>query len=427
MSDSRVTADQTEVWTGRSEHFVAISACWPIAAPSLILLVNKVVPATGPVSLPLGTLAVYGLFAFAVACSLRVVVRRLTPAVLSVVFVLVLAFTVLIILDQNGADRHLAVATQSLGLAVPWLVVANAIRNRPLFMRYLYVTATVVIVAGVVRLYFPSSQASGFAYSQYAGYQMLPAVIIFADDFLHSRRFRSAALLMLAVMLLLAAGARGPLLAVILYLVVKAAVAVRRRPVVLVGLAVAALVFAQWFTAILPMMLGGLGRVFGSQGWSTRAIDRLIRGDFLEDRTRIALAEHSWDLIRQHPTTGVGLARDRPLLALAMGEHDPELVKGWYSHNIFLELLLQWGVFIGGGLIVVLGALILRAVRRTDDTSTQRIVLIFVGIGLWPLLVSGSYLTSPLFFTLLGFCFAAARQTTATTQRERARLAGAGH
>ena len=181
-----------------------------------------------------------------------------------------------------------------------------------------------------------------------------PQSLIFADDFLHRRRFRSGALLAVALVLLLGAGARGPLLAFVLYLVARAAVALRRRPLVAFVLTASGLAVAVWLNVVAPRILTSMARLFAAQGLSTRAVDRLVAGSFLEDRTREVLVDHSWDLILTHPATGVGLARDRLLLAADMSEHDPEMIRGWYPHNIFLELLMQWGVFVGGLLILVM-------------------------------------------------------------------------
>ena len=68
--------------------------------------------------------------------------------------------------------------------------------------------------------------------------------------------------------------------------------------------------------------------------------------------------------------------------------------------------------------------MILRSVLRDGDWPTQRVILIYVGIGLWPLLVSGSYLTSPQFFALVGFCLASRRRVI-PAERQRTRPAGA--
>ena len=391
-------------YTARDERAISVLACWPIYGPNAIFLINFALPRTDYLPASIGALVVYGLLAVTLALSLKAISSRLTPAVAAITALLILAFAVMAAIDTEHSDFYLQVGARSLLLAVPWLLVANAVREGGKLLRYLYMSAVVAVVAAGLRVVFPAPQVLATTYSQYDGYLVLPTAVIFADDFFRRRRVSTLLLLVVAVGLLFSAGARGPLFAFILYLLIRAAVTLRRRPFLVGLIVVAGTALTSWFNIVVAALLKVLVKLFSSQGLSTRALDRLINGDFLQDEARLSLAGFAWSYISRYPVTGVGVARDRLLMADAIGEYDPAMISGWYPHNFVLEVLLQYGVFVGGALLLSITVLIIRAVLSVTDPDLSRIVLIFTGIGLWPLLVSGSYLTSPLFFTLLGLC-----------------------
>ena len=343
---------------------------------------------------------------------------RLSLGPVWIVGALVIAFVGMASLNQSDSTYYLEVAASSLAFAVPWMAVFYAVSRPARLLRYLQVASVIIILAGLARLYLPSQRlGSAVEYSQYDGYQVLPAAVIFTDSFVRKPRILSAFLVITAVVLLLAAGARGPLLALVLYVVARGIVALRRRPPVALFVTAIASAVVWWFDRIILAIANALEQLFIVSGFSTRTLHRLIQGSFLEDRARGSLATYSIRLILDNPVAGVGVARDRLLLAEAMGIRDPSIAVKWYPHNLVLELLLQFGVFVGGGLLVAIAILVVRAALNVIETPMSSVVLIFVGIGLAPLMVSGSYLTSPLFFALLGLCL---------TARRRRLMAGAG-
>lgn len=330
---------------------------------------------------------------------------RLRPSVAGIAIVLPLALGTMVALDQPHASYYLVIAERSLVFSVPWLFVASNVAHHGRVLHHLQAIAVLLLIAGTARLVLPEQLAGGSAtYSQSDGYLVLPAAIIFVDAFVRRPRARTVILAVAAITVLLASGARGPLFALLIFGLARGVLALRRRPGALLILIAVGVAVAETFDVALRAAYGPLSRTFTSVGLSTRSLDRLVGGDFLQDRARTSIARLSWDLTLQHPLGGVGVARDRLLLADAMGVSDPQTVRGWYPHNIVLELVLQYGFFLGGALILFLAVIMWRSVLDTADVDRAQLILVFVGIGLFPLFVSGSYLTWPPFFALLGFC-----------------------
>ena len=96
-----------------------------------------------------------------------------------------------------------------------------------------------------------------------------------------------------------------------------------------------------------------------------------------------------------------GLYSDRVLLSTSLSDID--IMWGSYSHNVFIELLYQWGVW-SIPIIIVAGAFMIRvflqAKKETESVKTVLILAYSFSIG--QLLISSSYLITPSFGLLLG-------------------------
>jgi len=75
---------------------------------------------------------------------------------------------------------------------------------------------------------------------------------------------------------------------------------------------------------------------------------------------------------------------------------------GVYAHNIFIELLVDFGKVFGGLLIALLVFMIYGGVRRANDNNSREFILLFVVGILIKLMLSSSFLNEPFFFFMLG-------------------------
>ena len=119
--------------------------------------------------------------------------------------------------------------------------------------------------------------------------------------------------------------------------------------------------------------------------------------------------------ITDNPVLGIGIAGDRLLI-------------GGYAHNLLLEVLVDFGLIIGSILIVTLLLLIAKNLL-TKDSERYNMIIIWISLGLVPLIVSGSYLTNTNFWILLGLMASNVlsrnnkiRDTARVQSRERIRL-----
>ena len=82
--------------------------------------------------------------------------------------------------------------------------------------------------------------------------------------------------------------------------------------------------------------------------------------------------------------------------------YDRVLLNGLYAHNLFLELFINFGVFIGGTVLIMV---LLRYFRIMMSNKQNALLNIYFSIAFIPLLYSGSYLTDYNFWVFLGLLF----------------------
>lgn len=133
-----------------------------------------------------------------------------------------------------------------------------------------------------------------------------------------------------------------------------------------------------------------------------RLIEMLKNDDLLEDDARNSLKSISISLIKDHPF-GMGIGQERKSLqerkALSNAQDD---AVGNYSHNFFLEIMLNYGIIIGVVISALLVYLIFINFFKNKNETTKNIWLMFFSFGFLPLMFSGSYTNWPWFWLFLG-------------------------
>lgn len=247
------------------------------------------------------------------------------------------------------------------------------------------------------------------SYSQYMGYTLLPAACIALCLSLKGKLLQIpfAALLLYGVV---ASGARGPLISLLLvgavYIVGRMNNFSSKRVVLLIVVGMIVAVVWVNFETILDSMI----RFFERNGFSVRVLNFLKEGVFTEDRARNQLYELSVQGAWDNPF-GIGIFRDRQYLQLGWTGIRDGFSGGYYPHNLFLELLLQYGIVIGMLLSIVFSVFTWKAFRNSRKSETRLVCLaVLLGIGLFPLMVSGSYVEWEPFYLLMGYMVTVAQK-----------------
>ena len=122
---------------------------------------------------------------------------------------------------------------------------------------------------------------------------------------------------------------------------------------------------------------------------NSRSMEYFVTGSLVTDLGgRDTIYSIVVELIKQNFAFGSGIGAD---LAAT----------GQYSHNLFLDLLLHYGIFLGTSMILIILVMMWISLSKTNDKALW---FVFFCGGFLPSMVSGTYLSSMLLWIFFGYC-----------------------
>lgn len=404
--DKKIIKANTTTFDNRQESLVCITTCLLIVAPSIIDMFNRSIRSFITIPFKLDTLFIYGVFFLIILYSIKTILHRASILIYSIVAVLLFGYLISFMGNSYYYNYYIQLGIDIFIQSAPWIFVAYAVRDYKLLKKYLSVSSYIILVSVLMNvIVFKIDIYGDSTYTQFYAYELLPVVIIMLNNLFDRIKWTDIIISITSFILMISMGARGPLLCVALYLVLKIILLYRFQIkkaflISTISIAVILPVYTHLYDILIYM-----SNIFQGLNLSTRMIARLMEGSFLQDYTRNLLKKYSVDLIGEHPLIGVGIGKDRILLGDKLGSSNLTLeVIGWYPHNIFLEILLHFGIIIGCVIIIYMLKILYTITLKNMHKDAVDVICIFISIGLFPLLVSGSYITWHLFYALMGLC-----------------------
>lgn len=151
----------------------------------------------------------------------------------------------------------------------------------------------------------------------------------------------------------------------------------------------------RWVSLLLGIaivvLLSYLPTFFESIGVTSRTLSLLYSGSIDYDSGRGDIAAKCWNaLLNESPILGLGIFGDYVII-------------GNYCHNIFLEILVDFGPIAGAVLIVFLISNLIRVYFHSNPEYRNKIMQYFCALIL-PFMTSGSYLIGSNFWMFIGMC-----------------------
>lgn len=284
--------------------------------------------------------------------------------------------------------------------ALPLLVLALKIFDYDTLYKIIYkysvINTSVGVITYIVVVVFQGGKIEYMTFS----YNLLFGLSICTYHAFENKSRLSQFLALAGVLVLLFGGARGALVTFLTFLLLYSIFLRKNRlnykSLFLSSFLGMVLIYTYLnFESIVRSLM-----VFGSDfGINSRTLSQIAEGSFLESYGRTNIREVLIAGITDSPITGYGLWGDR-FVTLNYGHG-----KASYAHNIFLEIVTQFGVILGIFLIITLLWLIIKKVYHNDRSYYFVILFCVIPSGLIKLFFSGSYLNEPYFFFLIGLLF----------------------
>lgn len=224
-------------------------------------------------------------------------------------------------------------------------------------------------------------------------YQLLPNIMLAFNYAFNKKKTAAWVFSCVGIVYLLSLGTRGPFLILLAYIAIKLirinAVTTQRKVLLVLGIACVCGVVA--IPGVYVGILKGISSFIAQLGLSTRVIDHMIEGTVISYVSgRDAIYEVALQKIAERPFLGYGVYGEWPW-------------NGWNIHNMYIELLIHYGVVVGSLLLFWGVSLVGRAYFKTQNPHSKDMILIFSCFVFLRGLVGGSYLMFSVFF-LVGFC-----------------------
>ena len=249
------------------------------------------------------------------------------------------------------------------------------------FVGYLNRGYWVSVLDGVVR---------HSTYNLAFGYDVLPFELTFLYVALKNKRLIHWIMAALGFVMLLAGASRGPMLNILIFLIAYLSVCIQRskkKIIILGSLGVVAIVLYFGFTSILNWV----SQLLTKAGLSSRMIKMLIAGTASDDNGRMEIWSRAVQMIQEKPW-GYGAMGSR------QGIYD--IISVGHPHNVFLEILIDYGVVAGAGIIIGGFVALFRILKMQNIGEWKGLALIYIG-GSSQLLLSGTYWHRPGIWVLL--------------------------
>lgn len=299
-----------------------------------------------------------------------------------VVVCLLLLYTIAVFLDNtpfviNQGTRFL------LPVVVPSFLCLTVVYDYKIVERTLYVISWFTMV--LVLFYIIGFFSGRVSFTVYDMAFSFACVLPFVSLYSHRKYYDWIACTVLFV-LVVAVGARGSAMCMIIYVIVDLFQHKSKWRI-------PTLLLIVFFIVSLPLLNNWLDSI----GISSRSLNMLLNGDITSDSGRSTIRSYFINKLIEHPFIGIGLFGDRLYEDVA------------YCHNIVLEIVLDFGIILGGAFVIIGVIKLITLYCRSDSENRNRIVRYFCALVI-PFMTSGSYLINSDFAIFLGLCFLISKQ-----------------
>jgi hypothetical protein len=280
--------------------------------------------------------------------------------------------------------------------AFPLLILAFTLKDYSiLYKKIVKFSIANTIIAVFAYIFVVVNQGQHFEYMSFS-YNMLFGVCMCLCHGIRSKSKHVLSLGLIGSFVVLFGGARGAVVSLMIFILLYIVFLRQNKNYIkemvffflfLIG------IFSTYFyfDSILQWMISA-GNDFGI---SSRTLTRLAEESFVDSSGRSEIATGIWAAIKDSPIIGYGIWGDRTVSLKYIGQVT-------FAHNIILEILCHFGIVIGILVNLLLLYLIVDRIRQNDKSLYFVILIATIPSSLIKLQFSGSYLTEPYFFLLLG-------------------------
>lgn len=268
-----------------------------------------------------------------------------------------------------------------------------AIKDKTIFLNMLITSGYYQLLLGLV--IFVSMILATPTYDMVFSYLILvPTIILSYKIFFIKFKFFDIFLIILSLTAIITVGSRGPLLSYLLYMLLLIIKYLSQNKLKIKTWIIFLLLILVLSIVVINfnLLIEELNKILINNGIQSRTTYLLLSDDVDFSTGRSDIFSITIKNISAKPILGHGIGGDRLFL------------NGTYPHNIFLEIVSQFGIILGFIFCIILIFYWIKSMFFNKNKVEQDLVIIFAGIGLFSLFFSGTYLTSSNFWLFMSIC-----------------------
>lgn len=288
--------------------------------------------------------------------------------------------------------------------SLPWFVVGNSLNNLNKIIEVFKKNVYLILLSNIALIIFCILTGRPMLGNMEISYTILPLLLLSLLIFLNEKKTKFLMIALFSCTIVVIMGSRGTLLCIASFLIMYYIINFKKEffhVIIIVTL----LIGIIWnFNNILAITINK----FESWGISSRTLYKLENGDILNDTGRGKIQKVVIEALNEHPILGLGIGGERIIVNDKIYKMTKDM-STCYPHNLIIEIIAQYGYLVGTMLIVFLIGLLVNTIKNTNGNE-RNILLLLVSQEIIKLLVSSSYIISPMFFLVLGICFYKVRE-----------------
>lgn len=320
---------------------------------------------------------------------------RALPIVLKrngILFVLSYTFSIIIfclhcLMFPNNIKHINSIIFSFFGICLPSFIYSYSIEDYDILYDTLRKVSYINFVLGVFVFYLIAfKNLNKGVYSMGFSYYFLLPCLFFIYEFFEKRTIKYFIFTLISILIILAVGSRGPILSIGIYIIIEIFNNFKKERLFTIFLVLLiGIVILIYFHEIALYLYEFLSK----HGIYSRTLYLFLQEDDIHLSNRDYIYNSAINLILEHPTLGIGIAGDRYYFDT-------------YAHNLFLEIMLDYGIIFGLIISIILIYIFLRSTFLLSKDKSFDFIKILFCIGIVPLMISSSYLTSAWFWIYIG-------------------------
>jgi O-antigen ligase len=322
--------------------------------------------------------------------NLHIVFKRIGKLVIGVYFIFAFIFLINILIFNQNIEYIKNISFYFFLICLPTFLYYLAIENKVIFLKMIIKSAYYQIALGI--LFIITTDFTVGQYDMVYSYLILVPIIILLYKLYNKFNVLDFILVIFGVCSILIIGSRGPILSIILFNTVFLLINLFKNKMK-IKYGINLLLITIFFVFVyFDELLYKIDMFLRDYGISSRTMYLLMNNNADFSSGRLDIYKLTIEEILKKPILGYGLAGDRIFL------------NGTYPHNIFLEVLAQFGVVFGSLILIIFVFYWFIGMVLNKNKTERDLAIMFFGIGVVQLFVSGSYITSANFWLFMSIC-----------------------